>query len=152
MKSFEHLSHVWLHTHSRLDDRLLDAEQRRIEYETHEGQLSSDALVWLARKTSENQAILVGDTDHPVHILDRMGIKRKGSFSRGSVRRTIEILSDGVLERATLLRGIHNILTGVEVDILSPDGLLDIDDTAFIQDIGLRTPEHLLQKRNFFSV
>lgn len=129
------LNNVITHVHSRLDN-LLSQEERVRECEKHDGQVTISALYKYLTILTNNNELLVVDTDHPVHVLDRYGITREGRFSQDSIRNTIRLMSKGILERSQLIRAnttLCNILTGVEVDILNPQGELDINNSTLSQ-------------------
>lgn len=127
------ISGIVFHTHSRLD-RLLIPYGYPLELENnYDSLVSIEALVWYAKKFSGDSDVLVCDTDHPMHFLDREGIPREGSFEPNELTKTIAIISRGVLWRAEILRSSHlvdNVLTGIEADILNTEGLVDVDDEA----------------------
>ena len=122
------ISGIAFHTHSRLDE-LLTEKEGLLEFATHDSTISTEALVWYAKEFSGDHNIVICDTDHPIHILDRKGVSRKGSFNPSKLPSTIEVISKGVIERARLLKEADfggNILTGVEADILGSDGRLNV--------------------------
>lgn len=122
-------SAVFFHTHSRLDN-LLDIDEAILESKKHDSLSSIEALVWFAKKSCNDPNILVCDTDHPVHVLDRKGLERMSSYKPENIEQTINIISKGILERALILKKTsfsNNIITGVEVDILNQHGKLDVD-------------------------
>lgn len=126
------MSGVAFHTHSRLDSLLEPIECRR-ESMSHDSLVSVDSLVWYAKRFLGDPNVLICDTDHPVHVLDRKGIPRKTAFRTDNLKSTIVIISEGILERARIIKDskfADNILTGVEADILNTEGLVDIGDVA----------------------
>lgn len=124
---------VGVHTHTRLANLLPDERQQTQESLLHDGSISLEGFIAYAKKFTGNSNIIVCDTDHPVHVLDRHGIPRKGSFSSSKISETITIMSEGVMQRAKIIRSIPdmgNVKTGVEVDIIDSKGTLDVDNSV----------------------
>lgn len=126
------INELVLHTHSRLDT-LLPGEEREREQILHDGSLSLEALVWYAQELSNQHNVLIGDTDHPIHVIDRKGLDRSGAFGESRFVETQRVISQGVCERAEAIRASElspYVLTGIEADIVGVDGTLDVLDEA----------------------
>lgn len=124
---------VGVHTHTRLADLLQDKRQESQESLLHDGRTSLEGFIAYARKFTGNPNVIICDTDHPVHVLDRHGISRKGSFSSSKIFETVSIMSEGVLQRAQIIRSfpdMGNVKTGAEVDIIDSKGSLDVNDSV----------------------
>lgn len=124
---------VVLHVHTKLD-HLLPSSEQELENLTHESNVPLSSLLERARVFFNDSEILICDTDHPIHVLDRKGVSRKEAFTSNKISETIEIISQGVTERSRLVSSLgKNIITGVEADILNSDGLLDVNDESLRQ-------------------
>lgn len=126
---------IVVHTHTRLDE-LLPAKERSREAAQHDGLTSIRAAVWYAKKLFGQEDVLLCDTDHTFHALDRQGISRKGCFSPERLRETIAVVDRETLRRARLIRQTElspNILTGVEANILNANGQVDVSDSVLAE-------------------
>lgn len=117
-------SHTWLggiHPGPEVED----------EADWHEGQFSTEALSsYLEQFAGDAAGYVLCDTDHPYQTARSMGHHLLAEdLQPDRIERTIATLSDSIARRADTIRRRFprgEVLTGVEADIVGPDGRLDI--------------------------
>ncbi|NMB56418.1 hypothetical protein GYA19_00595 [Candidatus Beckwithbacteria bacterium] len=121
---------VVCHTHSKLGPLLAEQQEKVREDNSHDACLTIGELVDYGTRFF-GQEVLFTDTDHPAHVLDRLGIQRQ-ELGNGSLEIGIKRISEGVAQRASLIKDHFpgQVLTGVEVDILNREGTLDVSDAT----------------------
>lgn len=126
---------VAVHTHMRLGELIDNPQEKLVEDSLNIGQWTVKGFLEYAQLFLGSQAQIV-DTDHPFNILDLQGISRKECYSPARIVSTIDVISQGILERAQVLRHHFTsdcLLTGVEANILNAQGLLDISNSVLNQ-------------------
>jgi histidinol phosphatase-like PHP family hydrolase len=144
---------VIAHTHSKLSGPEIETEAALKNYQ--DGQLTTKKLAEILAALGEKKGgFFLVDSDHAAHSLreyhpnlfpskDKGEVRkrRRQAFQRENLPKTKDFLSRVILKRAEAIRALQErnqslkgrIFTGVEVNILGPDGELDIEDEALRQ-------------------
>jgi len=144
---------VIAHTHSKLSGPEILTEEDLKNYQ--DGQLTTQKLAEILAALGKREGgFFLVDSDHAAHSLREYHPKlfpsenegqvretRRQAFQKENLQKTKEFLSKVILKRAEAIRALQErnqslkgrIFTGVEVDILGPDGELDIEDEALRQ-------------------
>lgn len=125
---------VVVHTHSRLGELTDNPQTKEVEDSLNngQGQCSVKGLLEYTRLFFKHPIQII-DTDHPFHILDLQGIPRRGCYLPEQCTTSIEIMSQGILNRARTIREHFPsdlVLTGVEANILDRMGTIDISSST----------------------
>lgn len=151
---FQEWLKVLPHTHTKLSTLSFDTiDGRQTLQNWQDGQFSTEVLVEVAKSLGERKGgFFLIDTDHAAHSLDayhpdlfkgeldeaNVRLFRKQAFSKERMFSTIKTLSANFDLRRQAIERLKTqnpdfkdrIFTGVEVDILNRDGVLDIDDSV----------------------
>ena len=143
---------VIAHTHSKLSGPEILTEKDLKNYQ--DGQLTTKKLAEILAALGEKGGFFLVDSDHAAHSLpeyhpklfpseneNQLRERRRQAFQRENLPKTKDFLSKVILKRAEAIKALQErnpslkgrIFTGVEVDILGPDGELDIEDEALRQ-------------------
>jgi len=143
---------VIAHTHSKLSGPEILTEAALKNYQ--DGQLTTKKLAEILAALGEKGGFFLVDSDHAAHSLpeyhpklfpseneNQVRERRTQAFQRENLPKTKDFLSRVILKRAEAIKALQErnpslkgrIFTGVEVDILGPDGELDIEDEALRQ-------------------
>lgn len=152
--SFQEWLKVLPHTHTKLSTLSFDSPDARQTLQNwQDGAFSTKILLELAGKLGEKKGgFFVVDSDHAAHSLDayhpdlfkgeldeaNVRLLRKQAFSKEQLPSTIKTLSANFDLRRQAIERLKTqnpdfkdrIFTGVEVDILNRDGVLDIDNSV----------------------
>lgn len=131
---------AFVHNHFRVEDLIRDTETSSNNREIlmllsryKDGSFSLRAITtYLNHLLGQN--ILITDTQHPSYVLDDnyddfTDQDKEPYFRPEAVGATVDLLTDCIVERMKLIRrfsDLSHVLSGVEVDILSPDGGLTV--------------------------
>lgn len=138
---------AFVHNHFRLDDLVNEKQPNEI---------SPDMAMYMRRYTDGSfslraittylnemfgEDMLITDTQHPSYVLhenyDDLEDADKVQFYKEEVReKTVDLLSECILERMRVVKeakDLPHILTGVEADIFSSDGELNVRNEALKQ-------------------
>lgn len=144
---YEWTGGAFVHTHTRIEDELteentagLSPDMAEYMHRYNDGSMSLHALTYYLDAIFDKR-IPITDTQHPSYILhpeyDDLADADKIRFFRPEViEATVDLLSECIIERARIVRqatGLQHVYTGVEVDMLSPDGKLSVHDEALAQ-------------------
>ncbi|HQG57566.1 MAG TPA: hypothetical protein PLX79_01160 [Candidatus Dojkabacteria bacterium] len=139
---------AFVHSHNRIEDELevqksqgdVDESVADLLYRYTDGSMTLGAIsIYL--ENIFGKTIPLTDTQHPSYILhpeyDDLPDSAKVEFyNPQAIDATIDLLSKCMLERMRVVRRakqLSHVLTGAEVDILSPKGRLSLTDEALSQ-------------------
>lgn len=139
---------AFVHTHNRIEDELetqrsqgeVDEEIVDLMYRYTDGSMTLGAISTYLENIF-GKTIPLTDTQHPSYVLhqeydDLPDSAKVEYYNPQAVDATVDLLSKCMLERMRVIRRskqLRHVLTGAEVDILSPKGRLSLTDDALSQ-------------------